>query len=123
MSYEDNGNSIVDLTHAVYKRETDLTKINRHAKTYGFGISRVNIDHRDPFFQYAMNSSAIDVRQNDIGFQNFKDKRSGFSETGILVRNIPQGLIFVPGKGSDHNPYGGGSRLVSVKPTVIRVRS
>ncbi|MFA6315682.1 MAG: hypothetical protein WC648_04945 [Candidatus Paceibacterota bacterium] len=115
-------NPLVDIINAQYTLLTDVegeaSVINQHALNYGFAISKVNVDYRDPFYNYARDTGLIDFTQNDITFRSFSLNRTSVGQT-ILARNIPFALIVTPGCGSVHNPLTGESELIEFESDIV----
>lgn len=98
--------SLVNNLQATYKRLTNEEKINNHLINYGFNVTKLNLDFRDPFVSYAYDTSSFTLNQNDITFRNFDFYLEGnHINDFILTRNLPFAIILVPGCGSRHNPF------------------
>lgn len=111
-------NSLVVNLSAIYNLLEDQDAINAHSLSYGLDVTRVNVDYRDPFVVYAKGSQQITLLQNDISFKNLLPTRTANNQ--ILTRTLPFALVIVPGKGSQHNPFGTGSKLGNLGDSVTR---
>lgn len=113
-------NPLVDRIKAKYKLITNQEEIQSHVYNYGFSVARLNLDYRDPFAHYAKETGVFDLTQNDITFRYFNINLSGtLSDSAILTRSLPFGIIVVPGCGSRHNPYHGKSKISKVNDTFV----
>jgi hypothetical protein len=101
--------ALVDQVSAQFVRMT-LAEAQAHSHNYGYSVTRVNIDHRDPFIHYAKATSSMELRQADLTFRSFDTNRTA-AYRDVVSRNIPFGIVLVPGAGSNHNPLEGESRL------------
>lgn len=110
---------LINFTTADYTLLTDTDDIATWVKNYGASITQVNVDYRDPFFNYAVEGEKISASINDISFRSFSPKRPSVNEH-ILARSIFMGIILVPGQGSAHLPLGGESRLSFFESDVSR---
>jgi hypothetical protein len=103
---------LVDRVRAEYNLLTDNTEIQNHVYNYGYSVIRINLDFRDPLLHYAKDTSTLLLEQNDITFRYFDLITSGtLNSNSILTRNLPFGIVIVPGCGSRHNPFNGMSEL------------
>lgn len=103
---------LIDRIEAEYILLTDNQEIQNHVYNYGYSVIRINLDFRDPLIHYAKDTSTISLEQNDITFRYFDLILSGTLNTNsILTRNIPFGIVLVPGCGSEHNPFDGNSDI------------
>jgi hypothetical protein len=116
---EDSDSPFVTKTSANYILETTLSSINEHIRSDGFSVTRVNVDFRDYFHQYALDNGTIALSMNDVGYTKLRPKRSSVNNQ-VLLRSFPSAIILVPGQGSKHNPYASVSRLVEFKTDVVR---
>lgn len=112
-------NPLIDRTHSVFNLSRDQEEINHHTGNNGFAVTRINIDYRDPIYQYARDSSSFALEQNDITFRGFEDGQ-GIIDRTVLTRGIPFGVVLTPVKGSQFNPFNGRSRLEQFDDTVTR---
>lgn len=116
-------NSLINEIHGTYKLVTSQYRINKLLINYGFNISKVCLDYRDPLFTYAYNTSTIETNVKDVTFRNFDFYLSGnYIDDRILTRNIPFAMILVPGCGSRHNPFNNESDIISIINNNIVVR-
>lgn len=104
--------SVNSTITAKYKLLTD-EEAQRHSRNHTFGMTRVNLDYRDPFVHYAKDSMVLSFSMNEFNLRTFGTTRTNVGNN-IMVRNIPTALIIVPGLGSAHNPYNGKSTLNTV---------
>lgn len=111
-------NSLVNTTSGLYRRLSDSDAI-QHSKNYGFNVTKVNLDYRDPLIHYARDSSCVTLSQNDMNFRSFDVNRSP-GQQSIITRGIPFALILTPGCGVSHNPLNGQSRLAAYDSSTIR---
>ncbi len=113
-------NPLVDKIKATYKLLTDNNEIQEHAYNYGYTVSRLNVDYRDPFVYYIRDTEQFDFIQNDITFRYFNLNISGtLNKTSILTRSLPFGIVVVPGCGSTHNPFHGKTRITKFVGTTV----
>lgn len=104
-----------------YKLTKNQQEINDHTINYGFNVIKVPVDFRDPLFTYASDTSSMHLEMPDISLRNLEFYLSGtFDNSFILTRNIPFGIVIVPGCGSKHNPFDGFSQLINRSTTVTR---
>lgn len=115
----DRDANLIDSTSGTFNLVTDPEEILEHTRTYGYMVSRVNLDYRDPFLVYANDSSAINFVQKDITFRSVSPTRNN-TQQSIIPRNIPQGLLLIAGQGSKHNPFSSGSELEEFEDSVSR---
>lgn len=107
-----------------YKLITDQNEINNHVINYGFNVVKVPVDFRDPLFTYARDTSSLEYVMPDISLRNLDFYLSGtFDNSFILTRNIPFGLVLVPGCGSKHNPFDSFSEILSRGNQITRTFS
>lgn len=111
-------NQFVNNTSATYTLLTNQSEIDRHAANNGFAITRVNLDYRDFLYQYARQTSSINLNQKDITFRNFD--YTLIQNNNIITRNLPFGLIVVPTSSTEDNPFGGVSRITNYSDTIQR---
>lgn len=112
---------ILNKISCSYKLTKDQQAINNHTINYGFNVVKVPVDFRDPLFTYASDTSSINLQMPDISLRNLDFYLSGtFDNSFILTRNIPFGIVLVPGCGSKHNPFDGFSQLVNRSNTITR---
>jgi len=122
-----NVNSVITTTSAIYTRLTDEEAV-AHSRNNGFNVIKTNIDFRDPFIQYAGNSSSINFRFNEFNLRSFGKNRT-LNTDKIMLRNLPQAIILSPGCGSFHNPFNGQSvyqdysnstvsRVIKIEPSI-----
>ena len=111
-------NSLVDSVTGTYVRVTDEEAIE-HSRNYALNITKVNLDFRDPFIHYAMDSSSINLQQYDMTFRSFDLNRTTVGQN-IITRNIPFGIILTPGCGPYHNPFNGESILTQFDTPTLR---
>lgn len=122
MSYTTSKNPLVAKYGGNYVIEEDQEIIDEHTTNNGFAVTRVNIDYRDPLYQYILESSSVGVEMNDINFKSIKDSKD--FKGGIRIsRNIPFALIVTPVVGSKYNPFNGFSEIQSVDSRVVRSMS
>ena len=103
-----NPNSVITTTSAVFNVLSDEEAIE-HSRSNGLNVIRLNVDYRDPFINYLKDVSTLNFEYNDFNLRSF-----GFSSTfsnKIMLRNLPQGIIVAPGRGSQHNPFNSKSEL------------
>jgi hypothetical protein len=106
-------NPLVDNIKAEFNLLTNNQEIQDHVYNYGYSVIRINLDYRDPLIHYAKDTSCLSLEQNDITFRFFDLVKSGtLNSNSILTRNLPFGIVLVPGCGSQHNPFAGGSEIV-----------
>lgn len=119
MTYASNKNPLVAKYGGNYVIEDDQFIIDEHTTNNGLAITRVNIDYRDPLYQYILDSSSVAISMNDINFKSIKDPKD--FQGGIRIsRNIPFGLVITPVVGAKHNPFNGFSKIQSVESRVVR---
>jgi len=112
--------SIVNNLQATYRRLTNSEKINNHLINYGFNVTKLNLDFRDPFVSYAYDTSCFTLNQNDITFRNFDFYLQGnHINDFILTRNLPFAIIIVPGCGTRHNPFDIMSDIKNYKNNIV----
>jgi hypothetical protein len=116
---EPTENPIVETVFANYKLITNQEDIDYFCDSNGFAISRINIDYRDPFFKYVLQTSSISLQQLDVNLHQFGQENQLLTNK-ILTKNIPFGLIIVPVAGSKYNPFNTFSRITSVTSSVTR---
>lgn len=115
----DRRDSLVDSVSGTYSRVTGINNINAHARSYGFGAAKLNIDYDDPFITYAKETNLIGFKQNFVSFRSFAPAKSSTRDQ-TLVRTMPFILIVTPGKGSKHNPFATRSVLSEFNTEVSR---
>lgn len=116
-------NSLINEIHGTYKLVTSQYRINKLLINYGFNISKVCLDYRDPLFTYAYTTSSFETKVKDVTFRNFDFYLSGnYIDDRILTRNIPFAIVLVPGCGSRHNPFNNESEITSIINNNIVVR-
>lgn len=113
-----NANSVVNIMSATFTRISDSEAIN-HSRNYSFNTIRVNVDFRDPFIQYARDTSTILLEQDDFNLRSF-GRDTTILMGKIILRNLPAAIVLVPGAGSYHNPFNAKSRIVNFQNTIIR---
>lgn len=111
-------NPFVNRTKCRYTLLTDESEIQRHTLNNGIAVTQVNVNFDDPFIRYALESSSIELSQNDLTFRNFDENRSIIGNT-LLSRQIPFALVVCPGAGSKHNPFNGNSKISTFSGNVV----
>jgi len=102
-----NIESINPLLHRMicpYKRLTDADEIAEHSIMAGLQAVEVFLHHEDPIRAYLVDSSHCELNLTNVDFGAFA---SGETPDGkIIARSIiPWTLIFVFGRGSEHDPF------------------
>ena len=105
-----NPNSVITTVSAVYSRVTDEEAL-AHSQSNGFNLTKLNLDYRDPFVNYVKDTSTITFQCQEFNLRSFESNTTFRNK--IMLRNIPQGIILTPGRGSEHNPFNGRSSIVS----------
>ena len=97
----------------------DVEDSKEHSKNYTFNTVKINIDFRDPFLQYARDTSALSLVTNEFNLRGFGQTRTPI-DGKIILRNIPAAVILTAGRGSFHNPFNGRSEISEYDDTVVR---
>lgn len=111
-------NPFINRTKCRYTLLEDQSEIQRHTLNNGLAITQVNVNFDDPFIRYALETSTIELNQNDLTFRNFDENRSILGNS-LLSRQIPFALVLVPGAGSKHNPFNGNSKIASFTDNIV----
>lgn len=107
-------NQLVKQIEATYNLLTDQTEINFHTDTFGFCVTRANIDYKDPIYKYLYDTSTVTFKQNDINYSELNDNTSINIGANIAEKTLPMALIITPTRGSRYNPFNGRSRIDSL---------
>lgn len=107
----------IDTVTAKY-RLIDSNSITTHGDTYGYSVTKLNIDYRDPFLFYARDTSVIDFEQYDLTYRTF-DTNKGPLNNSILTRTLPFAIVLTPGCGTAHNPFDATSWIYSVNDNYV----
>ena len=113
-----NQNSVINIMSATFTRLTDEEAIN-HSRNYSFNVVKINLDFRDPFIQYARDTSCIALEQDDFNLRSYNRNRT-IVKNKIILRNLPAAVILVPGMGSYHNPFNCKSKMITFTDPIIR---
>jgi hypothetical protein len=113
-----NANSYVTPIRAKFRLLTDEDSIE-HSRNYTFNTVKINIDYRDPFLQYARDTSALSLVTNEFNLRGFGQPRTPI-EGKIILRNVPAAVILTAGRGSSHNPFNGRSEISEYDDVVVR---
>lgn len=113
-----NPNSVINIMSATFTRISDEDAVN-HSRNYSYNTIRVNVDHRDPFIQYARDTSTISLEQDDFNLRSF-GRNSTILMGKIILRNLPAAIVLVPGMGSYHNPFNSRSTILNFQNTIVR---
>lgn len=118
-----DGDRVATLMDTVVAHYTliDSSSIPDHANTYGYSVTKLNIDYRDPFLFYARDSGRIDFEQYDLTFREFDSNRASLNNS-ILTRTLPFAIVLTPGCGTHHNPFDSTSKITYVDNNYV-VRS
>lgn len=108
-------NQLVKEITATYTLLTDQEEINLHTDTYGFCVTRANIDYKDPIYKYIYDTSTLFFKQKDINYSELNNNTAINVGTNIAEKTIPMALIITPTKGSRYNPFNGTSKIDSLE--------
>lgn len=112
-------NPFISRTKCRYTLLEDEQEIQRHTLNNGIAVSKLNVNFDDPFIRYALETSTIELAQNDLTFKNFDENRS-IVGNAILCRQMPFAIVLSPGAGSRHNPFNGNSKIGEFSTIVTR---
>lgn len=112
-------NPLVRSVSGYYDILESQEDIDKHIKDYGFNISKVYVDVDDPFLRYLQQKEIVYFSQADVSFEGMYPNKTA-KDNAILSRNLAFGLIFVPVRGSKHNPFGGRSNLITYSAPYVR---
>jgi len=115
---EESEDPLIARTYGRYELLADAD-VAAWVRDHGASITQVNVDFRDPFFNYAIESEKVDIRLNDVSFKSFVSDPTNYTYDR-LARSIPFGIILVPGQGSRHLPFGTFSELKDFETDVVR---
>jgi len=90
-----------------------------HSKNYTFNTVKINIDYRDPFLQYARDTSSLSLVTNEFNLRGFGQTRTPV-DGKIILRNIPAAVVLTAGRGSFHNPFNGRSEISDYDDVMVR---
>lgn len=113
-----NHNSVINIMSATYQRISDEEAIN-HSRNYSFNVVKINLDFRDPFIQYARDTSSVGLEQDDFNLRSYNRNRTIVKDK-IILRNIPAAIILVPGMGTYHNPFNTKSKIINFTNPIVR---
>lgn len=120
IEFTNESQTLLNKLKAKYKLVANQNRIDDLVVNYGFNITKINLDFRDPLLTYAKDSSSFTMERSDITFRNFDFYISGTHDSSfILTRNIPFAIILVPGCGSEHNPFNTQSEFLEYNNNII----
>ena len=90
-----------------------------HSRNYTFNTIKINIDYRDPFLQYARDTSSLSLVTNEFNLRGFGQSRTPV-DGKIILRNVPAAVVLAAGRGSSHNPFNGRSEISDYSDIVTR---
>jgi len=109
-------NSVIGVISATYSKIDDTEAI-AHSRDYGYNISKLNVDFRDPFIHYARDTGILYFEMNDFNLRSLNTTLTPITGRNML-RNIPQAVVVTPGCGTNHNPFNGYSELTDYDASV-----
>ena len=113
-----NHNSVINIMSATFVRMTNEEAVN-HSRNHSFNVVKINLDFRDPFIQYARDTSTILLEQDDFNLRSYGRNRTIINDK-IILRNLPAAVILSPGMGSYHNPFNSKSKITKFTGPIVR---
>jgi hypothetical protein len=110
-------NPVIDNITATFSVLQTQEEIDEHTDNNALTVTRVFVDYRDPIYRYAKESGKLSFSQNDINLRSLTER---LGNELILTRNVPFGIILVPSRGSQFNPFNSTSKITSLEDTVTR---